>query len=197
MGEVAVSGEGRLASRGPGGGIVAAASGGDALSRGAAQTVDDMWATGVLRSWGDVAQVCPAAKPPAPEPTFVVRHFRKLRTYFVQPFRGGAFGRPREGPGWLLDSTVDFAEMPGGFPWGAPSLGAPTPCAWQTRPDWAAARSLGTGRGRTGKCGSAGARSSGRTPAVPTYATCLLVVLAPPRHVGERTGRSRNWCDRN
>ena len=27
--------------------------------------------------------------------------------------------RPREGAGWLLDSTVDFGEMPGGFPWGA------------------------------------------------------------------------------
>ena len=45
--------------------------------------------------------------------------------------------------------------------------------------------------------GRACARSSGRTPAVPTYATCLLVVLAPPRHARERTGRSRNLCDRN
>ena len=31
--------------------------------------------------------------------------------------QAGAAG-PREGPGWLLDSTVDFGEMPGGFPWG-------------------------------------------------------------------------------
>jgi len=29
-------------------------------------------------------------------------------------------GRARgRGAGWLLDSTVDFGEMPGGFPWGA------------------------------------------------------------------------------
>ena len=31
--------------------------------------------------------------------------------------QAGAAG-PREGPGWLLDTTVDFGEMPGGFPWG-------------------------------------------------------------------------------
>jgi hypothetical protein len=29
---------------------------------------------------------------------------------------------PREGRGWLLDSTVDFGECPGGFPWGANSV---------------------------------------------------------------------------
>jgi NAD-dependent SIR2 family protein deacetylase len=29
-----------------------------------------------------------------------------------------AHSGPLEGPGWLLDSTVDFGEMPGGHPWG-------------------------------------------------------------------------------
>ena len=30
----------------------------------------------------------------------------------------GAAGRPLAGKGWLVDSTVDFGESPGGFPWG-------------------------------------------------------------------------------
>ena len=41
------------------------------------------------------------------------------------------------------------------------------------------------------------ASSSGCTPAAPTYATCLLVVLASPRHARTRACRNRNWCDRS
>ena len=35
---------------------------------------------------------------------------------------GGTGGGPLEGVGWLHDSTVDFGEMPGGFPWGNNSV---------------------------------------------------------------------------
>ncbi len=31
---------------------------------------------------------------------------------------GGGGDAPRSGRGWLLDTTVDFGEAPGGFPWG-------------------------------------------------------------------------------
>ena len=70
-------------------------------------------------------------------------------------------------------------------------------CAYACVPARAYTQARAPARKHLCQGGRACARSSGRTPAVPTYATRLLVVLAPPRHVGERTGRSRNWCDRN
>ena len=45
--------------------------------------------------------------------------------------------------------------------------------------------------------GRACARSSGRTPAAPTHATCLLVILTSPRHARARTERTWIWCDRH
>ena len=46
-------------------------------------------------------------------------------------------------------------------------------------------------RGRVCTC------NSGRAPTAQTYATCVRVVLASPRHASARTERNRNLCDRN